>query len=50
MVLDGKHYLVDSPGYHELTLAQSEAVQLLTSRDTAFGYDFMIKHGLIKPE
>jgi len=47
MVLDGQHYLVEDLGFHKLTLVESEQIQKLTSRDTALGYHFMAKHGLI---
>jgi len=44
MVLDGQPYLVEGSGYSKLSPAQFEAVQALTSRDTSFGLDFIIKH------
>lgn len=44
VVLDGQHYLVAGNGYTPLSPAQSEAIQKLTSRDTSFGLDFMVKH------
>lgn len=47
MILDGQHYLVEDFGYHKLTLAQSEQIQKLTSRETSFGYNFMAEHNLL---
>ena len=47
LVLDGRHYLVENSGYHELTLTESEMVQKLTSRDTSLGFDFMAKNHLL---
>lgn len=44
MVLDGQHYLVAGEGFTKLSPVQSEAIQKLTSRDTSFGLDFMVKH------
>lgn len=48
MVLDGTHYLVDSDDFRTLTEQESEAIQKLTSRDTSFGYDFMVENGILK--
>ena len=47
LVLDGQHYLVEGFGFRKITHAESEQIQKLTSRDTTFGYNFMVKHNLI---
>lgn len=44
MFLDGEYYLVAGCGFEKLSLAQFEAIEALSSRDTSFGLDFMIKH------
>ncbi len=44
MILDGIHYLVAGCGFTQISLAQSEAIQKLSSRDTSFGLPFMVKH------
>ena len=41
--LDGQHYLVDRYGFKALTLAQSEAIQKLSSRDTSMGFNWLVK-------
>lgn len=48
MVLDGNHYLVEGMGFRPLTLVESEKIQKLTSRDTSFGYEFMVKHDILR--
>jgi hypothetical protein len=47
MILNGEHYLVSRCGFTKLTLDQSEKIQKLTSRDTSFGLEFMLKHNII---
>lgn len=43
MVLNGQHYLVERTGYAKITREQSHAIQNLTSRDTAFGLNYLIR-------
>ena len=47
MVLGDRHYLVEGCGFRPITLAQSSMIQQLTSRDTSFGFEFMVKQGLL---
>ena len=47
MSVNGHHYLVENIGYHLLTGKEVEAIKRLTSRDTSFGYDDMVKRNLL---
>lgn len=44
MVLSGQHYFVDWTGFKALSLAQSQAIQQLSSRDTGMGFEWLVKH------
>lgn len=50
MVLDTQYYLVERVGFRPVTVAEATQSQQLTSRDTSFGYDFMVKNNLIKTQ
>lgn len=47
MVINGDHYLVEGHGFRKLTAEQSAKIQTLTSRDTSFGFEFMVKHNIL---
>lgn len=47
MVLDGRHYLVEPQGFHELTDAEAQAIEELSPVDTWWGYDRLVKKHLI---
>lgn len=47
LVFKNEHYLVQTLGFQRLTLAESEKIQKLTSRDTGLGYDFLVKNKMI---
>ena len=49
LIMNSRHYLVEGCGFKELTLSESLQIQKLTSRDTNFGYDFLVKQKLIVP-
>ena len=45
MLLDGKFYLVENTGFRFLTVPQAEAIKKLTSRDTSWGLEGLVKGG-----
>jgi len=48
MVLDGRHYLVEPQGFHELTDAEAQAIiEELSPLDTSWGYDWLANNDLI---
>jgi hypothetical protein len=47
MKLDGQDYLVGIFGFHAITADEAAQIAKLSSRDTSFGYDFLVKRGLI---
>jgi hypothetical protein len=49
MLASGQHYLVESCGYRKLNTSEVFHITTkLTSRETAFGYDHMVKEGYLK--
>lgn len=47
-ILNGEHWFCNSSGFRKITPEQSLQVQNLTSRDTLFGWDWLIEKGLVK--
>ena len=48
LLADGQHWLVDVVGFRKLTPQQANSIcQNLTSRETSFGYDHLVKEGLL---
>jgi hypothetical protein len=49
ILADGQHWLVEWTGFHKLTPNEAMFItSKLTSRETAFGYDRMVKEGFLK--
>lgn len=47
MLLDGKHYLVEDQGFHELTEAEAQRIEHLGSEVTSKGYDWLVREHLL---
>jgi len=47
-ILNGEHWFCDSSGFVKITPEQSIQVQNLTSRDTLFGWSWLVEKGLVK--
>lgn len=47
MIVRGQYYLVEPRGFKALTEAQADQVAQLYTSDTMFGWDWLVKHGLV---
>ena len=46
-ILNGQHWFCKSSGFRRITPQESFKVQQLTSRDTLFGWDWLVEKGLL---